>query len=705
MRWKWIVCGAAWTMAACGSRGPVYFDLGPRARDAGASVDAGDGAIADAGLSDATPDGDLADAGPADADIADADAGDAGVSCLWEPYSEGVNGGGVQVLERDRRPTSSGALYAASGSRLYESLDGGATWSALAELPFPIYAIAFPDVAGAILVGTSDGVWESRDRGRSFAPLSLRGLLVGELEAHPASRDRVFAAVNALGILRSSDGGATWTAASRGLESATYIARIDGDPRDPDVALATSILTDPVSGGFSEEGQLLRTTDGGATWVEVDRTRGRPYELRRCEADPDVVLSAHRWGLLRSRDGGASFTQLSLPGDTIAFGVDVAGPACSDVVAFGGYPLDGFGMYVSSDGGEVFEGPLRDGFTLSRSTRSFPIVRYGGDARVAVATSSGLLVSDDAGRTYRSVGGFGTFGVSTLEVSQGQLWAGTLGSGLWVLERDATRWSRIAPDALDNDYVFSVLPRDGAGLARGDVLVGTYGPLVGRLDGADRFSIVPNPGPPADNVFALAVLGDGTILTASQTEGVQRSEDGGRSFVDSSEGLSPWPTPAGFFADFRAIAVDAERDAVLAGSIGRGVWRSVDGGRSWAPTALRDEAVTALLVAGSHRRTYALLDGEGVAVSVDGLAWSSLVEGLASLDVSGIVEDAARGRVYLSAGGRVYVHDGPRVEGPGWIPFDDACSPRGARLPRVVERPDGRWLFVATRDGLARHPL
>ena len=43
----------------------------------------------------------------------------------------------------------------------------------------------------------------------------LRGLVVGELEAHPASRDRVFAAVNALGILLSGDGGATWTAARR----------------------------------------------------------------------------------------------------------------------------------------------------------------------------------------------------------------------------------------------------------------------------------------------------------------------------------------------------------------------------------------------------------------------------------------------------------------------------------------------------------
>jgi photosystem II stability/assembly factor-like uncharacterized protein len=700
MRWKWIVCGAVGIAAleACGSRGPIDLDRAPASRDAGVVAPDVGGAGPDAGSADAGSRDAAADAGGRDGGAADA-----GGACLWEPFSEGVDGAAVTVVERDPRPL--GALYAASAGRLYTSADGGGSWALLAELPTAIYAIAFPDSPASILLGTGDGVWASDDRGLTFAPLSLRGLLVGELEAHPASRDRVFAAVNALGILRSGDGGATWTAASRGLEPATYIARIDGDPRDPDVALAASILTDPISGGFGEEGQLLRTTDGGATWSELDRTRGRPYELRRCEADPDVVLSARRWGLFRSSDGGATFTRLSLPGDTIAFGVDVSGPGCDEVAAFGGHPLEGFGMYVSADGGDRFEGAFLDGLALARSTRSYPIVRFGGEGRVILGTSSGLRVSEDGGRAYRSVGGLGGFGVTALEVSEGQLWAGTFGAGLWVLERDATRWARIPVEALDNDYQFSVFPRDGAGPTRGDVLVGTYGPLVGRLGGADRFTIVPNPGPSADNVFGFALLDDGTILIASQTEGIQRSEDGGRSFVDSSAGLSPWPTPAGAFADFRTIAVDPERDAVLAGAVGRGVWRSVDRGRSWAPTTLRDEAVVALLVAGSHRRTYALLEGEGVVVSVDGLAWSSLVEGLASLDVSGIVEDPAIGRVYLSAGGRIYTHDGPRVEGPCWRPFDDACSPRGARLPRVLERPDGRWLFVATRDGLARHPL
>jgi photosystem II stability/assembly factor-like uncharacterized protein len=678
------------TLAACGSRGPVYFDLDPRPWDAGGPRDAALDASTDAGV---TP-----------TDAATDAATDTGVPCPWEPVRDGLGGGGIAVIERD--PRVAGVVWATTGERVYRSEDGGASWGVHAELPASVLAIAFPEPEMDLLLGTTDGVWASRDGGRSFEPLALRGLAVAELEAHPAARERVLASIYGLGILRSNDGGTSWSPASRGLEPATFVQRILGDPRDPDIALATSILTDPVTGGWTVEGQLLRTTDGGTTWVERDRTGGRPYELRRCASDPDVVLAVRRRGFFLSEDGGETFTSLDAIAPGVVLGADVGGPDCAHVVAFAGTPAETFGMYVSRDRGGRFDGPLREGFALSRATRSEPHVRVGEGDRVLVGTSSGLLLSDDGGRGYRIVSGLGALGVTSLEETSGNLWAGTLGGGLWVLARGSLRWHRIAPDVLDNDYAFSVLPMRGADADGGPVLVGLWGALVGRSAGEAAFTPIPNTGNPSDNVFDFAVLADGTILTASQTEGIQRSEDGGARFVDSSAGLSPWPTPVGLVPDFRAIAADLARPGlVVAGSNGRGIWRSTDDGRSWSPTALTDEAIVALHASRPHGRIYALLSGEGVAVSDDGAVWSRLDDGLASLDVTGLAEDPARGDLYLAAGGRVYVHEGPVDDADTWRPFGAACAPRDVRVVRVVARPDGRYLFASSAEGMSRHRL
>jgi hypothetical protein len=130
---------------------------------------------------------------------------------------------------------------------------------------------------------------------------------------------------------------------------------------------------------------------------------------------------------------------------------------------------------------------------------------------------------------------------------------------------------------LDNEYAFSIFPREGATFARGPVLVGGYGALVQRLEGASAFTTVVNDGSPADNVFAMTELPDGTLLTASQTEGIQRSEDGGATFRLSNDGIEPWLTLLGVLTDMRAITHDPSRpNLVLAGGAGGGVWRSED---------------------------------------------------------------------------------------------------------------------------------
>ncbi|MCC7537087.1 MAG: hypothetical protein IT379_12775 [Deltaproteobacteria bacterium] len=681
----------------CGSRGPIG-DLEPR--DPGRGADGGARPPAD-GSSDA-PDA----LGPNDT----SDAG-GGAPCTWEPFAEGIVAGGAGVLERDPRlGASSNVVYAFSGEQLYRSEDGGESWTLRSNLPVAVQALAFPENPSDLLVSTNDGVYVSHDEGRSFEPFSLRGTLVGALEVHPAARNRVYAWVIGLGVLRSNDGGETWVPASRGIDVNDHVIRIDGDPRDPDVAIATTVLIDPATRGWSTDGRIVRTTDDGGLWVEIERSVGRAHDLRRCAANPDVLYAAHRFGLLRSEDGGESFAPIDgFPDGEMVFAMDVTGLGC-DLVTYVGFPAEAVGMHLSDTDGATFDGPYVGGLADATRWRSPPVVRALSGARVLMGAPSGALLSDDGGRSFAPTTGLLGVGASALVPTEdGHLWLGTGGAGLWVLDRDATRWERVAPDLLPNDWVYSVTPTRGATLAGGDVFVGSWGSLYARRGGGSRFEPVPNEGLETDNVFGMARLADGTWLTASQTDGVQRSEDGGETFHLSNGNMEPWVTPAGEFVDARAILSDPTRDGVvLLGTAGRGIWRSTDGGLRWVPTDLVDESVIAIVYSTAHQQLLALLLGEGIVASEDGIRWTPANEGLASLDVSGISTSPSDLAVYLAAGGRLYVPDARTDEGntPTWQPFDDACVPPSATLPRIVERSDGRWLVVVSgRDGPFRRPL
>lgn len=682
--WAKRVAPVAALVVACGSRGPIENDPF-RGRDAS--------------LRDVL--------GGDDTGALDPDAGrDAAPDCDWEEISDGLTGAGIAVLERDDRG-SRPIFYAASSAHVYRSTDGGRVWEARGAPPAAVRAIAFPDAPGDILLGTADGVWVSHDDGSSFEPVSLRGLAVNELEAHPAGRDRILASVLSLGMLRSNDAAQTWTPASGGLESAANVTHVSGEPRDLAVAVAGSISNDPVFFGATNEGQLLRTTTSGASWQEIEGAGGRVFDLRRCDADPDVLYAARYYGLYRSTDGGVSFAPVAaLSGPvgttpaTTPVSVDVTGERCQRVVVFMATPS--FGAYVSDDAGESFRGPILDGLEVSRFSRTVPIMRANGGDGVIVAAPSGLYASSD-GLRYETVGGLSEVGVGPLVETAGHLWAGTGGAGVWVLAREASRWDRIETSDLENDYVFSLLPLGGATATAGDLLVGSYGYLYGRFDGARAFTRVPTDGIDADNVFDFAILDDGTILSASQTEGIQRSDDGGRTFRFSRDGIDVWPTPIGPATDLRAItAGPAGSGVVVAGSSGRGLWRSVDRGLRWARSELGEGHVVSVRYAEAHDVYVATMAGAGVVTSPDGQRWTTQNRGLDSLDTGGISLDGER--VLITAGGLVYeARSFPDVR---WTPFDPVCGPPSARSPAVVSRPDGRWLFVAGGPhGVFRHAL
>ncbi|HVR69592.1 MAG TPA: hypothetical protein VMT87_01995 [Vicinamibacteria bacterium] len=185
-------------------------------------------------------------------------------------------------------------------------------------------------------------------------------------------------------------------------------------------------------------------------------------------------------------------------------------------------------------------------------------------------------------------------------------------TGVLVSEDFGQSWSDLALDTA----VLSILPSRYP-LSDPTVFAGTASGLLKSDDGGKTF------GPTALAGTAVHRLEwPGPALVLATGRGVLVSMDAGSTFTGPGEGLPPGEARALALSSFFAV------DPVLFAGIGaRGVFRSNDGGRSWAASGLADHTVNDLVWLGPI--LYAATD-QGLFRSEDaGLRWSPLGEGIA----------------------------------------------------------------------------
>ena len=175
----------------------------------------------------------------------------------WRPLGAASYGNPGAMLIDPARPAS---LYLAgssniTGSTLLRSRDGGATWTS-ATLPAVITALAGdPSDPRRLWLGGPTGLWTSADGGRTFT--KLQSVPVSALDA--VSGNRLIVAGGQFYL--STDGGVTLRAA-------------DQPDLDLDVTALLSVgrTLYAGTGAFHTDGLLkgghgvLRSTDGGASW-------------------------------------------------------------------------------------------------------------------------------------------------------------------------------------------------------------------------------------------------------------------------------------------------------------------------------------------------------------------------------------------------------------------------------------------------------
>jgi photosystem II stability/assembly factor-like uncharacterized protein len=200
----------------------------------------------------------------------------------------------TEVFAIDFSPADPDDFWAATCGWVYRTTNGGATWTryreGLADRRTHVVRID-PRDPSRILAGTTGGLFESRDAGKSFRRLGPE-VVINELVFDPRRPERLVMGTEADGVFVSEDGGITWTAGGRGLAE----ARLTSVAAFPGGRVVVSRAADGASGGLwsvdTATGEAERLSASPSSTVLGLSTDGE----RLLAATPDGVFLAVRPG-------------------------------------------------------------------------------------------------------------------------------------------------------------------------------------------------------------------------------------------------------------------------------------------------------------------------------------------------------------------------------------------------------------------------
>ena len=249
-----------------------------------------------------------------------------------------------------------------------------------------VTAVAISDQV--LLVGTTDGIWCSYDGGASLSPVrtGLNKCHVRALAILPNAPSTLLAGTEPAAILLSRDGGDTWIVAPDVVR-----LREEHSWSLPYSPAAGCIRSFALAGdriyAAAEVGGVLRSDDAGSTWRLLEgAVHPDVHDLVGHSASPDIVYAATGGGRYRSRSGGRDW-ELIGDGYTRAIWTDPERPR---VVLTGPARYVGAMGRIerSIDDGDTWM-LVSDGFKVPMSNM---IERFvGAGSRVVALTSDGAV--------------------------------------------------------------------------------------------------------------------------------------------------------------------------------------------------------------------------------------------------------------------------------------------------------------------------
>jgi photosystem II stability/assembly factor-like uncharacterized protein len=357
--------------------------------------------------------------------------------------------------------------------------------------------------------------------------------------------------------LKSGDGGQTWKTSNDGLPQHKRIFALALHPKSPRTLYAAT-----------SEG-LFKSSDGGASWSAAGGLTKEFFQSVAVSADGTVVAGTNGEDIFRSGDGGATFeaakTDVNLSGDRIyAMAADRAfDPAGSRTLLAGTKK----GIFRSTDGARSWSHVSKSAFDDEIQQIAFAL---SDGKRVYARDKDTVFRSDDAGATWSQMR-------PDLEVQSSLLGAFALASGtasadvvlastyrkLFRSSDGAKTWAETAGIPA-TARVQAIVPDPSAKV----LWAATEGEGIYRSSDGGATWTVAGKGTENANVQALLVDSGspGTVYAATWMKGILRTTDGGKTWTPI--GSAP-PHP-----DAVALALERGPSAsLLVGFGGGSVWR------------------------------------------------------------------------------------------------------------------------------------
>jgi ligand-binding sensor domain-containing protein len=470
-----------------------------------------------------------------------------------------------------------------------------------------------------------------------------------------ASGSYLFAGTQYFGIFRSSDNGATWTAANNGLQMNEYGVY----PTVACLALNGSTLfagtTRHVGEGGPERGNksIFRSTNDGISWTVANS--GLP--LDESGDSPDITClfvdgtrifagTSYGGGVYISTDSGASWDATSgvmpITGYEFSWGITSLAVSGTNLVA----GTSGVGVFLSTNSGiawtPVHSGLPKTSYDTSAYTSVQALIAI--DTNLFAATDDGVFLSTNGGSMWNALNEglpkdpYASRCRVQCLVSTGRLiFAGT-SSGLFLSSNNGASW---APGGLSHNMVTSLTKRD-VNIFAATLIPGKFG-----WNGGDVFHSNDNGTSwtqtsrfqPFTNIQAL-VISDTKLVAGLGLGGVFISTYSGGTWAAANNGLPI--DDNGYLPDINCLVASANGmgGANLFASSPQSIFLSTNNGTSWSaansglpksPLDTSHYVDVSTLVAISPGRLFAGTRG-GVFLSTNnGTSWTAVNSGLANV--------------------------------------------------------------------------
>ena len=586
----------------------------------------------------------------------------------WQPATNDLPPGQFTALAVDAvRGDILGGLLGAQAaadrrSPLWHSSDAGLHWS---PLPLPL---ASPTATSLIIRQIARGaddrylylgataedestvsyIYRSGDDGLTWTTFEVLrndqqpGDILADVIPHPARGDRLFITTYAGDVLISEDAGQNWRSVVQrqaGIDAGVTPPQLAFRPDRPDGALLVRGQNTPGAGALT----VARSSDGGLTWRPVAASglplQGAPRALAALRGG--IYLLNTSAGTFRSADDGVTWQPLegALSSGGVAEFLALPGATAQSAAAEPtALAATGYGIYVSRDGGAVWE-PLGTGLPfnstiaglLTHNASSGTVFAVSDNAAVRSAVQPPLILrSLDGGQRWASAAaGLPDVPITAWTIdpsdpntlfaaSSEQVFRSTDAGLSWQRARvasDARRAIAVAPSdgnivylggrpamrSVDRGLTWTPMPviltggGDQAQEVSGLVVApDDSGRVWAALDGGGVFEsrdagrswrLIGLAGQPVQWLAAGiaqgqagAMQGPAPLYAGVAEDGIYRLDGNGWTAV--SDGLPPRSTILALVADPRAPGL------LWAARDGGGVYRSTDGGDEWENVAL-----------------------------------------------------------------------------------------------------------------------